>query len=228
MNTSHQNTALSRRTVAKGALWTAPAISLAAAAPAVAASSSCVSYTGAFTQPSYSPVRMAYTFTGSDGSTVTVSLSTRVYGGKTLMRPNLSAAGNIEYYNGAGDLRYDGLQLQQQGTGGQVLTFSFSQEVSNLQFTVADIDNDGTRYRDSIVLSPAPTTVTNGRAVVGAGTTAAPLRTTGTSQVTSDTLANRSTVTMADPLSSFSLDFSSSTGTTAQQIFITSMSFDVC
>ena len=221
---------ISRRTVAKGALWTAPAISLAAAAPAVAASPSCVSYTGAFTQPrSYDPVPMAYTFTGSDGSTVTVSLSTRAYGGKTLMRPNLTAAGNdLQNYNGAGDLRDDGLQLQQQGPGGQVLTFSFSQEVSNLQFTVADIDNDGTRYRDSIVLSPAPTTVTNGRAVVGAGTTAAPLRTTGTSQVTSDTLANRSTVTMADPLSSFSLDFSSSTGTTAQQIFITSMSFDVC
>lgn len=220
---------VSRRSVTAGTLWSAPAVAIAAAAPAVAVSA-CVTYTGAFTQPSsYNPVPLSYTFRGSDGSTVTVSLSTASYGGKTLLSNNLTAAGNVNKgYNGMGDLATDGLQLQQQGTGGQRLTFTFSQPVSNLSFVVADIDNSGKQYRDSVTLSPAPTSVVNGSSLTGSGGTGDPLRATTTSPVNSDNKANRSTVTMAGPLSSMTVDFSSSTGTVAQQVFITGMTFEVC
>lgn len=219
---------VSRRSVTAGTLWSAPAVAIAAAAPAVAVSA-CVTYTGAFTQPSsYNPVPLSYTFRGSDGSTVTVSLSTASYGGKTLLSNNLTAAGNVNKgYNGMGDLATDGLQLQQQGTGGQRLTFTFSQPVSNLSFVVADIDNSGKQHKDSVTLSPTPSVV-NGSAVTGSGVTGDPLRTTRTSPVNSDNKDHRSTVTMAGPLSSMTVDFSSSEGTVAQQIFITGMTFEVC
>lgn len=50
---------VSRRSVTAGTLWSAPAVAIAAAAPAVAVSA-CVTYTGAFTQPSsYNPVPLS-------------------------------------------------------------------------------------------------------------------------------------------------------------------------
>jgi len=64
--------------------------------------------------------------------------------------------------------------------GGQDITFTFSSPVSNLQFTIMDIDNgkevdfeDGTGYSDKVVVS-APTgftsTIPSGSTVIGNGT----------------------------------------------------------
>lgn len=44
-------------------------------------------------------------------------------------------------------------------------------------------------------------------------------------EVTSDTVANRSRVTYAGPINSFTLYFASTDGTTAQQIFLTGLTF---
>ena len=225
MTTTHQTTdgqtrpLPGRRTVAKGMAWAAPVVAASAAAPALAASCAPVTYTGAFTQANvYGPPPTSYTWTNAGGDTITLTLSTSTYGGKTLQSNNLTSAGGINQgYNGQGDLRDDGLLLQQNGSGGQVLTITFSEPVTDLTFTVADIDWLTRRYRDSVVLSPAPTTVSNGPEIQGGGTTGAPLTSRTNREVNSSEPANRSTVTYDGPVSSFTLDFSSTDGTTGQQ-----------
>lgn len=236
MTTTHQTTDShtlplpGRRAVAKGMAWAAPVVAASAATPALAASCVPVTYTGAFTQANvYGAPPTSYTWTNADGDTITLAVSTSAYGGKTLPGNNLTSAGGINQgYNGNGDLREDGLLLQQQGSGGQVLTITFSEPVTDLTFTVADMDWLTGGYRDSVVLSPAPTTVSNGPAVQGDGTTGAPLTSTTKRVVDSSEVANRSTVTYDGPVSSFTLDFSSTDGTTAQQIFLTDLTFTAC
>lgn len=235
MTTTHQTTDSQtrplpgRRAVAKGMAWAAPVVAASAATPALAASCAPVTYTGAFTQANVYRVPSSYTWTNTAGDTITLAVSTSAYGGKTLPQNNLSAAGGINVgYNGQGDLSGDGLQLQQNGSGGQVLTITFSEPVTDLTFTVADIDWNGSNYRDSVVLSPAPTTVANGSQVRGGGTTGAPLTSVTNREVNSGTVDNRSTVTYDGPVSSFTLDFSSTTGTTPQQIFLTDLTFTAC
>lgn len=237
MTTTHQTTDSQtrplpgRRAVAKGMAWAAPVVAASAATPALAASCAPVTYTGAFTQANvYGAPPTSYTWANADGDTITLTVSTSAYGGRLLSTNNLtSAGGRNQGYNGNGDLREDGLLLQQRdGSGGQVLTITFSEPVTDLTFTVADIDWLTREYRDSVVLSPAPTTVSNGPAVQGAGTTGAPLTPRTNGQVDSSVVNNRSTVTYDGPVSSFTLDFSSTDGRTAQQIFLTDLTFTAC
>ena len=54
------------------------------------------------------------------------------------------------------------------------------------------------------------------------------MRAVSAGEVTSDTVANRSRVTYAGPINSFTLYFSSTDGTTAQQIFLTGLTFFAC
>lgn len=237
MTTTHQTTDSQtrplpgRRAVAKGMAWAAPVVAASAATPALAASCAPVTYTGAFTQADvYGDPPTSYTWTNADGDTITLAVSTSAYGGRILAPNNLHSAGGIkEGYNGLGDLRDDGLLLQHRdSSGGQVLTITFSEPVTDLTLTVADIDWLTRKYRDSVVLSPAPTTVSNGPAVQGGGTTSAPLTSRTNGEVNSSEPANRSTVTYDGPVSSFTLDFSSTDGTTSQQIFLTDLTFTAC
>jgi len=228
---THTQPAPSRRAVTAGLAWSVPAIAATAAAPAYAAScANPTTYTGDFTQANvYGAPPSSYTWTSASGNTITLDVSTVAYGGKSLMTNNLTSAGGINQgYSGRGDLESDGLQLQQQGNGGQVLTISLSEPVTDLQFTIADLDWRSRGYRDAVVLSPTPTTVTNNSAVQGAGVAGNPLTPKTAAEVNSDTLDNRSTVTYSGPITSFSLDFSSTDGTVAQQIFLTNLRFAAC
>lgn len=156
---------LSRRTVAHGLAWTVPAVAAAAAAPAFAVScANPAAFTGRFTQANvYGTPPSTYTWSAAGRTPITLSLNTVADSGKSLTPNNLTSAGGINQgYNGLGDLRADGLLLQQSGSGGQRLTITFSRPVTNLQFTIADVDWLRSRYRDAIVLDPEPTSVTNG------------------------------------------------------------------
>lgn len=221
---------ITRRSVVKGVSWSAPMVAAAVAAPALAVScANPLTYTGKFTQANSYTIPRQYTYTAPGGASVGLSVGTSAYGGKLLDTINLSAAGAISLgYNGLGVLRDDGLLLQQQGAGGQKLTITFSKPVMDLTFTIADIDWLGNGYRDSVWVSPSPTSVSLGAAVTGEASASSPLKATTTGAVSSDVSANRATVTMAGPVSSFTVDFSSTTGTTAQQIFLTGLSFKAC
>ena len=222
---------LSRRTVAHGLAWTVPAVAAAAAAPAFAVScANPAAFTGRFTQADvYGTPPSTYTWSAAGRTPITLSLNTVADSGKSLTPNNLtSAGGSNQGYNGLGDLRADGLLLQQSGSGGQRLTITFSRPVTNLQFTIADVDWLRSRYRDAIVLDPEPTSVTNGPPLQGNGTTGSPVSAVSAGEVSSDTEANRSRVTYAGPINSFTLYFSSTDGTTAQQIFLTGLTFFAC
>lgn len=234
MSDNGQYKGISRRTVARGALWTAPSIIVSTAAPAYAASCAAVNYAAplnASTVQTASTTSATGTATSSTTGTdaVTYKITSSAGSGTILGAANESTAGGgpTSYYNGTGDLGSDGLQLQQNGgVTGQTITFTFSRAVTDLTFTVADIDSAGTGYYDAVSFSLAPTTIVNGAAVKGAGTKASPLQAINANQqVNSSTLANRSTVTFSGPLTTFSMTFSSATGTTAQQIFLTQMRF---
>ncbi|WP_336638930.1 hypothetical protein [Micrococcus luteus] len=205
-------------------------VAAAAAAPALAIScGNPLTYTGKFTQANSYTIPRQYTYTAPGGASVDLSVDTSAYDGKLLARENLTAAGNLNSgYNGLGDLRADGLQLQQAGVGGQKLTITFSKPVMDLTFTIADIDWLRSGYQDSVWVSPSPTSVSLGTAVTGEASASRPLKATTTGAVNSDVSANRATVTMAGPVSSFTVDFSSTTGETMQQIFLTGLSFKAC
>lgn len=222
-----------RRAVARGALWTMPVVAVTGVAPAYAYSCAIVPYTAPLNTAKYGKTS---TTTGS-GSTnaqassapVTYTVTAAASSGATLASNNIRAAGDTTGgYNGLGDLASDGLQLQQQGAlGGQTITIAFSRPVWNLSFTVADIDSNGTaQYVDQVFFDQAPTSVANASAVTGSGTAAAPLKPiSNNNQVNSDVVANRSKVTFSGPISSLSMTFSSASGTVAQQIFLTGMTF---
>lgn len=147
--------------------------------------------------------------------------------GETLANQNLVPAGQMSpSNNGLGTLATDSLQFQQSGaTTGQTVTFTFSKPVSNLTFSVADLDNSGTLYQDRVSFSPAPTSSVLGANVAGVGSSADPLRGTGTSAVNSDVTASWAKVSFAGPLTTLTMTFRSQQGTSPQQIFITAMSF---
>ena len=103
--------------------------------------------------------------------------------------------------------------------GGQDINFIFSSPVSNLQFTIMDIDNgnqvdfeDGTGYSDQVIVS-APTGFTStkptGSTVIGNGTVASPFRNINdVTQAYGDTSPGGNIqISMAGPLTSFTLKY---------------------
>lgn len=218
----------------RGVTWATPTVTISTLAPAYAASCVPVPFTAplnASTVKTTSKTSASGTAsTTTAGATpVTYTITSVTGSGTVLGAANESTAGGgaTSYYNGLGDLGTDGIQLQQNGgVAGQTVTLTFSRPVSNLTFTIADIDSAGAGYYDIVYFSTAPTTVRNGTAVKGSGTKASPLQAINPNQqVNSDTVANRSAVTFAGSLTTLSITFASATGTTAQQIFLAKMSF---
>lgn len=231
---------LSRRTVAAAALWSAPVIALSGAAPAMAVTK-CgpATYDANFTTSTYARSsstsgRLTASAAGRDPVTVTVA-STAV-GGKLIGAGSLSVAGDTQAgYNGVGDLRSDGLMLQQSGgTGGnssrQTVTFTFDRPVSGLSFVLADLDRKGSGtsgagfYHDAVAVTPTPQVV-NAANVTGSATTVNPLRSSNVAEVSADNTAHRSNVSIAGPVTSFTLQFWSATGTDGQQVFLRDLVF---
>ncbi|WP_129358323.1 MULTISPECIES: hypothetical protein [Micrococcaceae] len=234
---------ISRRTIVRGAAWSAPVIAAASTVPAYAASicqdvayqpvlststitrSSSTSATGKF-NPTITPSSP----TGPVKPTVNVSFTASATGGKIISAvQNLAVAGqqNQLGYNGAGDLATDGIELIQRGPIGyaarQILNITFDRPVSNLKFTLADFDQSN--YLDQVAVSGSPI-ITNASGVSGSGTPTSPLgpnRNRG--DLRSDNTNSRSLVQYTQPTTSVTLEFWSKTGAGSQQIFLSKMSF---
>ena len=230
-----------RRAIARGLAWAAPAAIVTTAAPSYAAScNTAARYTAplhanSVTRTSGTQASGVATSAEPGSTPVTYSVQARAGTGTSINTgSNLTTAGGTasSFYNGLGDLRVDGLQLQQNGSpAGQVVTFTFSRPITDLSFTVADLDSMSSGYKDAVTISPTPTAVVNNGAAQGNGTAASPLQAINQSaQVNSDVVANRSSVKLAGPLTTFTLTFSSTRGTTAQQIFLRDLVFtaDAC
>lgn len=167
-------TQVSRRTLVRGAAWSVPVVSIAAAAPAFAASP-CSTKT-ADTMDLTAKV-------GSDGTMLgVVSAATGVTRGFY----NLST--NDPAFPVTGWLELENVPRATTETNPsryQDVTFTFSQSVSGLEFTVSDLDtvnNGNQEYWDRVaivdaasVFTTAPV-VSGNTAVTGAGTLTDPLR----------------------------------------------------
>lgn len=162
---------MSRRTLAKTAVWAAPAAALAITAPAVAASR-CTSKTLNWTSFPTSAGKRDGTVTIGDG---TATLSRTVI------------TDHAETFTTDGSQR-DFLRLRSQAsrsnpaTTNQTLILKFSMDVHDLRLTIYDLDRDLntlsiTNFEDRVrIHSQSPFTKANGANVIGSGTAADPFR----------------------------------------------------
>lgn len=123
----------------------------------------------------------------------------------------------------------------------QTITFDFGRPVTNLSFTISDVDASGTtngntgQYRDAVYVSQAPTSVVLGDRVTGSGTTASPwvpnVATSNNSALDNTTSARGNVrLTYAGPIQSLSVTFynletRTLSGNGAQAIYFTNFTF---
>ena len=178
----------------RGAVWTVPAVSLAAAAPAFAASTCSERYnyrldwgTTLYTPPvnlTNDPNVGTATVPASAGGTpgassVTVTFTSTLQGTTTRYDSNLTVLGTT----GIGGLGANerGVAVRSATTGAaqtggttiansQTITVRFSRPVASVNFTVVDLDAD-TSFWDRVSFSPLPTTFIRAAAVDGNGNT---------------------------------------------------------
>ena len=241
-----------RRAIAKGTAWAVPAIAVGAAAPQAAASP-CAPQ--AYTVDWAGGSGTVYTRTNDTSGTatadpdgagpippITVNVSSMFLGGAIVG----TSGGTVYNYRvsggpvgGTGDaglLFYQQVPLTNTGRAArQVITFSFTEAVQNLRFTITDIDSANQNYRDSVDLTGVFTpTITNPTYVTGSGTQPSPLTSNGTNLGIDSTSSNGNVlVRYPGPLSSFTLNYWNSnttfgTGADRQQlIYVTALRFDV-
>lgn len=154
-----------RRTVLRGAAWTAPAVVVAGSAPALAASTDpCepVPVTVDWQSANYtrnSAYAGVYTIPLSDGTTLRMNLSSvftsmspgGVAGGGLSSNDNLRRSQfNIGGTGEPGLVLHQNDKLHQRRNGYQTLTATFSRTISSISFAVTDIDWNRTDFRDAV------------------------------------------------------------------------------
>ena len=169
-------TAPSRRSLVRAAVWTAPAVSIAVAAPAYAACSKASAITGvidwdgtgtAFSRSSAILGTSTLTKNGAEPLTVTAKAG---YVGQ--MRAGDEFGGDTRSFTvepNVGGLGMSGLRMLQSTTtpyataeNHGIYTFIFSRPVTGLQFTLTDIDSAQLDFWDVVQPSSGYTVVSKG------------------------------------------------------------------
>lgn len=160
-----------RRTLMHGAAWTAPIALVAAAAPGAAASP-CTSGTVTlnWNNGSSSVAGSVFTFYPANVPGLVVTITATAQG------TNLGTdTGEFGIVNTIGGLGVPGLRFNSKGGVGydnrMDYTIAFSTPVTNLAFTLTDIDSSD---KERASLAPAGFTATHGAAVTGTGTSTDP------------------------------------------------------
>lgn len=238
----------SRRTVTRAAAWSVPVVAAAAAVPAYAASctpltnvSMPIPATGTVTNGGRN---YSLTYTppaGQFADPVTLTIKAGYVG---RMAPG-SETQNLPLYttfNPVGGLGTRGLGLIQSVTGDStvpgrsargVYTFEFTKPVTNLRFSLTDIDVLSGDYDDRIELSSSGWTeiaTSRGSGISGLGTQASPWRGAG-SYNDNTSGAGNVRVQFAGPVSTFVLTYWNNIGSFSgvdrnQGVFLTGISFD--
>lgn len=245
-----------RRTVVRSAAWSVPVVAASTGTPAFAASPCATSYpwrldwNGASTSYPAAPttdaqgVRTATaTITGPVGtSPMTVTFSSTVVGADTRTDANLRV--DAASYPDVGDTGGTGLLLQHQdivagrANSRQQVDITFGRSVSNLRFTITDIDSNNrpwssNDYRDQVELTGLRTAVAtrrgrNGFYVEGAGTPSSPWQMYDDDVPADDSSDDRGNlaITYPGPVSGFRLDYWNAAGRGQQAIFLSDLTFD--
>ena len=165
-----QGTTLSRRSLAKGAIWSVPAIAVISAAPALAASQI--------------PVTMLWS--GFPRGTISGRLNspaTQTVGG-VAVTTSLTRSDTFHVNDNWTSTSDGRLKLASNrvtfGSAEQIVTLDFAAPVRNISLTIEDLDRGRNPDHQDEVYVPAGgtafTTATPGKKVIGSGTPSAPFR----------------------------------------------------
>lgn len=244
---------LSRRTVvtgvAAGVAWAVPAVSQAAAAPALIASKNCTYTTNEWTYPLWADYPLPARTTGNNNLAKAGNITaTSVLNGSTgttiaMWNMYLMPLSLTNYYNGKNWLQLSTCKQNQQG---MTVTFTFPQPVYCVSFYVNDIDTQyvsgSSMYRDKVVVDSGFT------ASAATATGATYLTCSGGSAIAKNTATSSTSSTYAwdyatstnglvqfkanGPISSFTLTYTNEncgTGTTVisnnQQVYISPIKY---
>lgn len=161
-----------RRALARGAVWTVPAVTLATAAPAFASTIPCeVTTNFDDLQVGSSPTTLTF---GTSTTTASLAYASGGQGGD----PTPGATGRVAATSTNPSWNYLELQLVQNLNQGDyvTLTITFTQPVENLSFKIHDIDRVTNQWYDEVVVGPTGFTATPSTNVIGSGTSADPFR----------------------------------------------------
>jgi hypothetical protein len=159
-----------RRTVTRGAAWSIPVVSLAVAAPSMAASG-CKITTGSLSWDVFangSKQTGVPLTTTLAGVTVTITVS-----GDTTAANNGTVT-NVVTGGLSKVLRF--YDLNNKANTAQTVTLTFSKPVQNLQFSLLDVDSQTGAYEDLVVINTPNWAGTKHPNVIGTGTSGAPYR----------------------------------------------------
>ncbi|GAA1732041.1 hypothetical protein [Brachybacterium phenoliresistens] len=225
-----------RRALMKGAAWATPIVAVSVAAPALAASPVCETedvtlnwglarYTGTpsntssfTTTVTFDPTTSSEAFPELE-SPLTATIVHAYHGNARGTTPN----GTITNFNvgGIGQVGYD--VRQQIGSSGtttptandyQTIQFTFAEPVSNLRFSITDIDRTWTTslrdFIDGVSLS-SPTAFTysvpSGSTVTGSGTVASPWQNSTEGNKSEDGPGGQIDITFTAPVQSFTIRY---------------------
>jgi hypothetical protein len=230
----------SRRAIVRGAAWTVPVVAVAATAPAYAASPcdtivlddfSLAGGTVAGASNARTWTRTQTTAVAGGGSSALQLSAASGYTGSMARAGDQSGYSHFSTTTNAGATGTPGLQMfQARGTANVgsgntgnhtgVYTYTFSRAVTDLEFTISDIDyftsNNGNQYDDRVaVTSPqgTPSVVSRGANILSTstGTVANPFRTStaGANQgnIDLDDGAGNVVVRFTGPITSFSITY---------------------
>lgn len=211
---------VSRRTVTRAAAWTVPVISVVAQAPAFAAS--CATLVGVGL-PSWNGTissngrTWSQTYAPPTGQTVTLTISASY---SSDMAPGSETPGGPALFDvvaPVGGTGKPGLGLIQTVTTTSTkpapgrnargtYSFSFSRPVTNLAFTLTDVDRTPGDFADRVELSGGWTETSRGAGVTGSGTQADPWVGAAAYDDGSSAAGNLQ-LSFAGPVSSFTLTY---------------------
>lgn len=239
----------SRRTVTRAAAWTVPVIAVAATAPAYAASCAPVrASSGNITGYSrVSAVEWNATFDVDAGGPLPGNVMTvkATYDSGMSVRndgPN-GVNDNFTIAASVGGLGMSGLVMAQRPTVDTPAAplaalghyaFTFTKAVSNLTFTLTDIDSATGDFWDSVWLTPGFTVSGKASGLQGAGTSASPFKQTSGNTPVDNTNggAGNVTITYPGPINGFTINYSNAATSFAtgidqdQVVTITNFGFD--
>lgn len=254
---------LNRRTLVRGAAWSIPAVTFAAAVPTFAASlcpqpgridwavvSTYVPPTGNVTSTrmtrtaSYDPdlagplEPISVIVTSVAGSNTAFSdqklnLNSRTTTGWAKLPYDIGINERLKVTTGVVGGRGDRALIFHQSqvndakksssltdTANQsVTTFTFSEPVSDLRFTIMDIDGAVNDFLDTVSLtSSSRYSSVISASLMGTGTTADPWRPSITTPVNNDTAGAEASITFPEPVTSFALIYGNALSASTQQI----------
>ena len=222
---------LTRRRIAQGVAWAAPAVLLSAPARAIAASCQPQTLTTDWSSSAYtrtSQTQATYQTTLADGHTETISFASTFSGNLQPGDPVAGLTTNLSARQGTyGGTTQSVIQIQQTNatltgnkwsyaSGGsrtdrQEIVITFDVPVTDLQFTITDIDSGGLgTFWDKVEITGAAYTysIASSAQVVGNGSQASPFSPPTSSQPVADSGGTANvTITMAGPVTSFTLTY---------------------